>query len=305
MGVQISKRRIQKLGGSSLIVTLPKPWIRKYNLSPGDEVLVVDEGSHLRILPSKGGREFLLKRLIIEKNANIVDLNMAAECAFTKGYDSVSVSVNKGNIERILEQVEEAENLDVTSEVKLQYNSVIITLVDTATSPQQILRGMRKIIIDLIESFESGDLSDEAIAEYRKLLENSVRELQRLMSRKGVTACEEAPLDPYSVGMMHVLVRMLLDSMVVLRQLEGDTRKNVAEGLLRLFISGLGGILNGSVKRTREAIEVSMDLLEKIRELRAENPELVIVESFIDNTRRVLEYIICNVIDKQERENKF
>ncbi len=48
---KVEARKVQRLGTSSLVVTLPKPWIRQVNLKPGDVVYIVTEGNTLRIVP--------------------------------------------------------------------------------------------------------------------------------------------------------------------------------------------------------------------------------------------------------------
>jgi antitoxin component of MazEF toxin-antitoxin module len=55
---QIEERTISRVGGSSLMVTLPKSWCRFNKLNPGDKVLVVTNGE-IRIAPKKRNRKTL------------------------------------------------------------------------------------------------------------------------------------------------------------------------------------------------------------------------------------------------------
>ena len=48
-------RKVQKLGTSSLVVTLPKEWAKRVGIEPGDSVYVIEDGSQLRLLPVKKG----------------------------------------------------------------------------------------------------------------------------------------------------------------------------------------------------------------------------------------------------------
>jgi phosphate uptake regulator len=48
--MQIEERTVSKVGGSSLMVTLPKGWCRFHGLGPGSKVLVTSNGE-LRIRP--------------------------------------------------------------------------------------------------------------------------------------------------------------------------------------------------------------------------------------------------------------
>jgi AbrB family looped-hinge helix DNA binding protein len=42
--MQIEERTVSKVGGSSLMVTLPKGWIRYMGIKPGDKVEVITNG---------------------------------------------------------------------------------------------------------------------------------------------------------------------------------------------------------------------------------------------------------------------
>lgn len=49
--MEIDVRRVQRVGTSSLVVTLPKEWARRHNLAPGSQVMLVDEGDSIKIMP--------------------------------------------------------------------------------------------------------------------------------------------------------------------------------------------------------------------------------------------------------------
>jgi len=42
--MQIEERKVSKVGGSSLMVTLPKGWLRYMGIKPGDIVEVITNG---------------------------------------------------------------------------------------------------------------------------------------------------------------------------------------------------------------------------------------------------------------------
>lgn len=52
---QIEERTITRVGGASLMVTLPKPWCRFYGLQAGDKVVMVTNGD-VRITPKRRKR---------------------------------------------------------------------------------------------------------------------------------------------------------------------------------------------------------------------------------------------------------
>ena len=305
MSIQVSKRRIQRLGGSSLIVTLPKPWIRKYGLKPGDEVLVIDEGSHLRILPSRDNMEEMIRTLTLRKTQGYIDLQSAVLCAFTRGYDKIEIPVTKSNIERVAAELTEVESLDIIVGTKLTYSKAVISLVEGGASPQTVLRSVRKTLIDLIDALESGSgLGEVELRQYETALEYAVRELQRIMSKKGVSACEEAPLDPYGVGLFHGFIELFVASARELANVPLEDRRKLLEPLTLAVISGMGGMLNGSVKRTRDALRSLEELRRRVAELREKYPGLAVLDALSKIFEKMLHDVLCNVLDKQEKQKR-
>ncbi len=51
----VEVRRIQRVGSSSLVVTLPKEWARRLGLQPGSRVMLLDEGDSIRVVPVDKG----------------------------------------------------------------------------------------------------------------------------------------------------------------------------------------------------------------------------------------------------------
>ncbi len=49
MGVEV--RRVQRVGSSSLVVTLPKEWARRLGIKAGGQVMLIDEGDSIRVVP--------------------------------------------------------------------------------------------------------------------------------------------------------------------------------------------------------------------------------------------------------------
>jgi len=48
----MESRKVQKVGTSTLTISLPKPWVQKYGLKQGDQVFLEEEGAHLRVTPA-------------------------------------------------------------------------------------------------------------------------------------------------------------------------------------------------------------------------------------------------------------
>jgi phosphate uptake regulator len=56
-------RKIQKVGTSTLTVSLPKEWVRQHELEKGDQIYIVDEDDVLKLLPGEAARARMEKRV--------------------------------------------------------------------------------------------------------------------------------------------------------------------------------------------------------------------------------------------------
>src|SRR3972149_5817224 len=62
----MESRKVQKVGTSTLTISLPKPWVEKFGLKQGDQVFLEEEGSFLKVTPAsmatrhKGSQEYTI-----------------------------------------------------------------------------------------------------------------------------------------------------------------------------------------------------------------------------------------------------
>ena len=57
---QIEERTVSKVGGNSLMITIPKGWLRFHRVEAGDKVEVITNGE-LRVRPVKASRRSIKK----------------------------------------------------------------------------------------------------------------------------------------------------------------------------------------------------------------------------------------------------
>ncbi|MEB3774198.1 MAG: AbrB/MazE/SpoVT family DNA-binding domain-containing protein [Desulfurococcales archaeon] len=91
----IEARKIQKLGSSSLIVTLPRNWIKRNDVKQGDIVYIIDEGKSVRIIPasSKPTSNSIVMDLSRLKDPRLSA--MTVSCIYTLGYDEVELLLSR------------------------------------------------------------------------------------------------------------------------------------------------------------------------------------------------------------------
>lgn len=94
MEVQGDTRRVQRLGSSSLVVTLPKSWVKAVGLKPGDRVVVVQEGKTLRIVPARDDESGAPIASLDASKLGEREVQRLLWCFYVLGNDSVDVRVS-------------------------------------------------------------------------------------------------------------------------------------------------------------------------------------------------------------------
>ncbi|MDT7861117.1 MAG: phosphate uptake regulator PhoU [Saccharolobus sp.] len=92
----IETRKVQKLGSSSLFVTLPKKWINKWNIKPGDKVILesLEDGS-LRLIAEKAKSNVGKRSITIDVDSLKQPLINVIPCLYSLGYDEIIFETKK------------------------------------------------------------------------------------------------------------------------------------------------------------------------------------------------------------------
>ncbi|MEM4507854.1 MAG: AbrB/MazE/SpoVT family DNA-binding domain-containing protein [Acidilobaceae archaeon] len=101
-----SSRRVQRLGSTSLVVTLPKLWTLRFNVKPGDKLLIIDEGYQLRILPPKEpDKKLLHAKIRLRQNIEPRLFSAVLHCLYMKGFDDVILTTQRDNEDSIEDSI--------------------------------------------------------------------------------------------------------------------------------------------------------------------------------------------------------
>ena len=92
----IETRKVQRLGSSSLFITLPKKWINKWGIKPGDKVILeaLDDGS-LRLVAEKAKNNGGKKSILIDIDSLKQSLSNIIPCLYSLGYDEIVLETKK------------------------------------------------------------------------------------------------------------------------------------------------------------------------------------------------------------------
>ncbi|MEB3847188.1 MAG: AbrB/MazE/SpoVT family DNA-binding domain-containing protein, partial [Desulfurococcales archaeon] len=127
------ERRVQRLGTSSLIVTLPKKWVKRVGLKPGDTVIVELKDHYLIIKPKNFEDEISTFELSVD-NIPEDTLLKIIKCLYFINYKKIVVDLNR---------------LKATT-----VNKLILTLRDLPGTEHEITDNKIIIYIENIETHE-------------------------------------------------------------------------------------------------------------------------------------------------------
>ncbi|MCX8165729.1 MAG: AbrB/MazE/SpoVT family DNA-binding domain-containing protein [Acidilobaceae archaeon] len=258
MSISIAKRRIQKLGGSSLIVTLPKTWAKRYGLDVGDTVVVLDEGDHIKIFPPDT-RNPQFTEIIRVRHNDDTPISLLIDCLYLKGYRRFVISTSHASAENVMKIIDEAKGHPKVKSVSLGFNDIEIALDGVELdNPAKLTRYYNiKIqeLLDIIEKAKVSPVSDEAVESIVEDAVSMARTIGRAIRKHGISLCQPDTVEPTAIGELMLVPRMLQKIYAEIRggaEVPEDVMKKLKLTMLELF----GGIAGRSTKRLATAIKM-------------------------------------------------
>jgi len=294
MSVSITKRRIQRLGGSSLIVTIPKSWARKIGLTVGDEVVVVDEGDHLRILPPNSRLVRTLGAATVRLVSFIkrLDPSMLVDCAYKRGYDKLIIELPKSNGVNTDEIVERLAENRYAMDVTTGFGTIEVALADNRVVPKS-LKGVGAVASRLLIDVLHGTTSWEDVEEKLAMIQDVVNGLIRNSYKHRVLTCSGENMDPMVLGGIRASLAIYRRLLEVLRDEDPRDAEDAVRGLADIMSEVAGGIANRSGKRLVEVLEAIGRAEEKVASSSASPEFKAYAASLLTSLRTVVENAIC------------
>jgi bifunctional DNA-binding transcriptional regulator/antitoxin component of YhaV-PrlF toxin-antitoxin module len=267
-------RRVQRLGGSSLVITIPKHWARRMSIKPGDEVAIIDEGDALKIAPLElvARDERVLKVRLNSVIEKIGYKNIAA-CAYSLGYAGLSLEWNVKSIKvdqaRVASELEEAPFVDY---VEARPGRIIAMFKASEGNATLDLRMLGFMISRILEGEDPLSKGFEAF-------------IARIL--RGYNACQASG----SLLMLYPLVE-------IISKIGDKVPRQVKEKLAQAIGEYTGGATVGSVKRLAKALEIASELESIGRE--GEAREYALVESAAVILKSMALGSICFILASRE-----
>jgi len=158
-------RKVYVSGGSTYVISLPKKWVTKTNLKPGDSLVVTEHGSSLLIETSVIERESQTKEIKISQVTSSEALERIIIAFYLVGYDTIRIKLDRKDhlpyrksIRNILdyligiEIVEDTNDL-MTLEIMVDYKRMM-----TMQVLQRMFSLDRSMLLDLGKAFKNMDI---------------------------------------------------------------------------------------------------------------------------------------------------
>lgn len=231
-------RKVYVSGGSTYVISLPKKWVKKTNLKPGDSLMVTEHDSSLLIRTSVIEKESLTKEIKISQIKSSEALERILIAFYLVGYDTIKIKVDRKDhlayreiIRNIMDyligvEIVEDTNEAMTLEIMLDYKRM---------NTMQILQRMfsidRSMLLDLGKALKNMDvgLAKDIIAR-----EKEIDRLYFLVVRQLKSAVEYQQIAE-KLGIESQ--RDCLGYRIVVKVLEriADHIENIAKSYIRLF----------------------------------------------------------------------
>ncbi len=158
-------RKVYISGGSTYVISLPKKWVNRTNLKPGDSLVVTEHGSSLQIETSVIEKESRTKEIKISQVASSEALERILIAFYLVGYDTIRIKLDRKDhlayresIRNILDYLIGVEIVDDTNEAM----ALEIMLDYKRMNTRQILQRMfsidKSMLLDLGKSLKNKDV---------------------------------------------------------------------------------------------------------------------------------------------------
>ncbi|MBS1267188.1 MAG: hypothetical protein MAG795_01160 [Candidatus Woesearchaeota archaeon] len=189
------KRKAIQLAGSTLVVSLPSKWVKKYNIKKGDNILLEEKGNQI-IVGSK-------KSISSEKTSiSIVDMDPMVKrilgATYKAGYDLVDVEFEPKELEAAQEVIrEEFIGFEVVYQGKNQFQIKKISSIDPDEF-DTMLRRIFLIINQMAEqSLEALEKQDKGWLKTISFMDKDVNKYadfcRRILNKYGYSEFKKTP----------------------------------------------------------------------------------------------------------------
>jgi len=218
-GASVEKRRVQRLGASSLIITLPKKWANMLGIRVGDTVYLKLSKGHIKIIPGHYAGRDGIATIRVGKDLPVEMVRVATSCLYIMGVDEAVLDLSEvGNKEEVVFMIKSIAQELIGMDVMKQNGKLVLKVfidknkidVDTILSNyKNLLLFIINLIIKITRDKKPVDRELEVVnrdlIRYQHLLLRFIKE-------------NASPLDPGETSVCNVstgtYIGMALDALI-------------------------------------------------------------------------------------------
>ena len=305
-------RKLQSLGGGTLLVSLPKVWVVKSRLQQGDVVGLEETPSGAILVYPKDVASAEEKSYVSVKAAGEDPQTVIRDvtAAYLLGYNVINVAGEKTAVSKVKRYLRESVHgllgLEVVSEEPTSLTLQFLLDLDTIP-PEKLYRRMnnlsRSMYVDALQAASDGDASvlDDVMqrdVEINRTFFLMVRLLRstmadtRMAARLGLTnvQCLDYRVAAHNVELLgdhSYALASMLKSLIPLGQAKASRLAEAGSRLAEMqdmatsfFLGGRGAAYRSFLSKAREAEEALSDL--------KKDPQLAQVADRLEDIRRLL-----------------
>lgn len=296
----MKRRKVQKTGGSTYIISLPKSWAKE-RIKEGDELLIEEEEKSLRIFLEKREKS---KKIVLKHEEPLDALLRKIIACYLVGYNKIKIKSEKviGNKKEIKELVKEnIIGLEVTRETSKEIEFQNLLRYSDLTTKQVLMRIdslIQSMYKDVLNSFESRR------KEVLKDVVERENEIDRLYLL-GVRQIKSAVTDTGIMKKLNIPSKILcLGYRIIFKSLEriGDHLKSIAIVMLEnkdLSLEDLKEIGRDSLDSYKKSIEslfnyddsLAEEAIGSSKEIDESSKEIKNKRKFKSNLKKIMQSI--------------
>ncbi|MCS7117413.1 MAG: phosphate uptake regulator PhoU [Thaumarchaeota archaeon] len=148
-------RRVQRLGSTTLVVSLPRRWVAERGLKAGDQVYVEVSDEGVLVRTALRPERYLVARIEADKLQKVDSLQRIVTACYLQGVDKITVKSTSGAsswmFNEVLMELDRLPGLEVTKhdDFELEFKVIIDSSRYTI---EELLRRMQALIVSMLES---------------------------------------------------------------------------------------------------------------------------------------------------------
>jgi phosphate uptake regulator len=278
-------RKVYVSGGSTYVISLPKKWVKKTNLKPGDSLVVSEHGSSLLIETSVIEKESRTKEIKISEVTSSDALERLLIAFYLVGYDTMNIKLDRKDhlayresIRKILDYLIGVEIVEDTNEVM----TLEIMLEYKRLNTRQILQRMfsidKSMLLDIAKAMKNSDigLAKDVIAREKEIdrlyflvvrqLKSAV-EYQQVAEKLGIESQRDCLGYRIVVKVLERIsdhIENMAKSYIQLSEIQNEIKMNEIINLTNNIAATLEKSVQALFSRNHEMAEILFEELKKI-----------------------------------------